>query len=522
MSDQTPSRDRVGRTRFNIVKNVTSNWAALFTNIAVSFFLAPFIVQSLGNVFYGVWTLVMQFTGYMWLFDLGVRESVIKYVAQYEAAKKQEEVGVTVNAALFLYTFIAALTMAVVAGLAYAMPYFFNIPPNSVGTARIALLLTGASIAQGFVANVFVGVLMGLQRFYLVSRLGIVFSLIRALLTVIALSAGHGIVALGVIHLTMNTLVSLIVFRYARIHLPYYSPRLVVPGREEFGRIAGYAKYVVANNIGEKLVFSTDALVVGIFLPISSLTYYAIGGSPVGYLRSMVLMMVSVMNPVSSALEARQDTQRLGTLFLGASKAAMLIGLPVCIGLIVLGGRFIGLWMGPQYSEVSGQILAILGASSLVGLPHFTIGSVLYGLGRHRIIALCRAAEAAVNLTLSILLVQRLGLVGVALGTLIPHVLVAGIVLPYLMARVLPIKLRDYYISAYLRPLLASGLFVLACLAIERFAAPQSLPAFGALVATALVVYVVPCWMIALTGAERGAILARARAQLENRRARSM
>ena len=83
------------------LKNVTSNWASLGTGILVSFFLAPFVVHSLGNVYYGIWALISDFTGYLWLLDFGVRESVIKFVAQYHASDRRDELVATVNGALF-------------------------------------------------------------------------------------------------------------------------------------------------------------------------------------------------------------------------------------------------------------------------------------------------------------------------------------------------------------------------------------------------------------------------------------
>src|SRR5512134_674446 len=89
-----------------VVKNITSTWASLLANVLVSFFLTPFIVGSLGNVYYGIWALVTQFTGYLWLFDFGVRESVIKYVAQYHASGEREELSSTVQGAVSLYVWI--------------------------------------------------------------------------------------------------------------------------------------------------------------------------------------------------------------------------------------------------------------------------------------------------------------------------------------------------------------------------------------------------------------------------------
>ncbi len=363
--NEAQTQQRAGRLQTSIVKNVTSNWASLGTNILVSFFLAPFVVHSLGNTYYGIWALISEFTGYLWLLDFGVRESVIKFVAQYHASDNRDELVETVNGALCLYGAVAALTLVAVAIMTFALPFIFNIPPDSVGTARMALLLTGTQIALSFVFNVFVGVLMGLQRFYLVSRLGILFSLVRAVLTVTVLWAGQGIVALAAINLGVSTIVNLVVFRYARIHLPYYVPRLSVPARERVRQIVGYAKYVVAHNIGEKVVFATDTVVIGVFLPVSMLTFWAIPGSLVRYLRSMMLMMAAVLNPLSSDLEARQDSARLRALFLGASKAAVLIGMPICVGFIVLGTRFVGLWMGPSFASLSGRVLVILGVAQL-------------------------------------------------------------------------------------------------------------------------------------------------------------
>ena len=498
-----------GRLKANILKNVTSNWMALSTNILLSFFMAPFIVRSLGNVYYGIWVLLSQFTGYLWLFDFGVRESVIKYVAQYQANERYEELGATVNAALFLYSGIASLTLLATVAMSLALPYLFNIPTESVTDARWTLLCTGASVAQGFVFNVFVGVLMGLQRWYLVSRMGVLFSLVRAALIVIALSAGHRIVALAAIQLTVSTVGNLMVLWLAWRSLPEYKPRLVLPRREEITKVFGYSKYVLGNNIGEKVVFGTDGVVIGAFLPIATLTYYSIAGSLAGYLRMFMVTMAAVLNPVSSALEAKQDTERLATLFFQASKTSVILGLPVCIGFIILGSRFIGLWMGPSFALISGRVLVILAIATLFGLPHYCISMVLYGLGRHRIMAQWRAVEAVMNIVLSVTLVQSLGLIGVALGTLCPHVLIAAGVLPYKMAGVMNFRLRNYYVSIYGRPFLASLPFAGACYVIDTMVSPGSLVTFFPSVAMALAVYVTPCWFLALSAVERRAILAR-------------
>jgi O-antigen/teichoic acid export membrane protein len=216
--------------------------------------------------------------------------------------------------------------------------------------------------------------------------------------------------------------------------------------------------------------------------------------------------MASVVNPMSSALDSTRDRAQLRGLFLTAAKASVIFGLPVCIGFIVLGERFIRIWMGPAFGPMAGQVLLVLGVAHLVGLPYYTISNVLYGLAQPRVVARARVVEGVANLALSIILVQYLGVIGVAIGTLVPHVAIAAFFLPSLMPRLMSVGLWEYYVSTYGRPLVASVPFWAVCVAIERYVQPASLVTFLATVSAGLVTYALPCWFIALDADERLAI----------------
>ena len=498
----------------NIFRNVTSNWFGIVVNIALSFFLAPLTVNALGNIYYGIWTLLMQFTGYLWLFDFGVRESVIKYVAQHHAADEHEQLGRTVHTAVSLYSVVALVTLLASAGLAAALPYVFNIPPDAVSTARWTTILAGATVAQGFVFNVFVGVLMGLQRFYVMAQIGVVFGVIRAVIVAALLLNGYGLLSLALVQFGMTLASNLLVYRLAIAQLPYLSVRLVVPTREDAGRLLHYGKYVLISNIGDKIVFATDSLVIGMFMPISALTYFAIGGSLIDYFRSFITSMASILNPLSSSLDARKQSDTVATVVLTGTKSAMLIGLPVCIGFIFLGRSFIGLWMGPEYAEPAGAVLAVLAVGHMIGLPYYSISGVLYGLGKHRIIAHTRLFEGAANLILSIALVRSYGLVGVAIGTVIPHIIVVAGVLPAMLPSFVPLQRAVYYRNTYLRTFAAAAPFALACYYVASVVRPDTYVTFFASVAFALGCYAIPCWFVGLTRAERGFLSASVRRRL--------
>lgn len=495
----TPAR----RPFEGIFRNITSNWAALIVNTVLSFVIAPIVVNHLGSVYYGIWTLLMQFTGYLWLFDFGVRESVIKYVAQYHASGERDKLQATVQTAVSVYAVVSALGLVAVGAISWALPVLFNLPPEAVPAARIAAFLTGTTVAQSFLANVFAGVLMGLQRFYLVARVSVLFSVARSVLIYVLLTHGYGIIALSVVQFAMSLISNGWVYRLCRVHLPDVSFGIIRPARDEVKKLLTYGQYVLIANIGDKIIFATDALVIGIFLPIAALTPYAVAGTLIGHLRSFITSMASVFNPLTSSLEASRDKAALAQVVEGGCKAAMLLGLPVCIGLIMLGERFISLWMGPVYAAEASTVLTLLAIGHIVGLPYYTISGVLYGLGEHRIVAWSRIVEGAANLTLSVILIRTYGLAGVAIGTSIPHMLVVGGLLPLALPRFFPIKLGHYYRTIYLRPLLASLPFVGACWLVVHGLDPRNLVTFFAGGLLSLVAYVVPCWAVALSPSER-------------------
>jgi O-antigen/teichoic acid export membrane protein len=504
MSSVSTLPGKPSRGPFSLVlRNVTSSWAVLLVNTIISFVLAPLVVRHLGSVYYGVWSLLMQFTGYLWLFDFGVRESVIKYVAQYRASGEHQKLESTVRTAISVYAVIALLALAAVGLMVGVLPFVFNIPPDAVRTARIAAFVTGANVAQSFLTNVFVGMLMGLQRIYLVSQVGVLFSVVRAVGTYLLLVNGYGIVGLSLLHLALSLSNASLVVWLCHVHLPEVPLRPIRPTREEVTKLFNYGKYVLLANIGDKFVFATDALVIGMFLPIASLTPYAIAGTLIGHMRSVVMAMASIFNPLTSHLRAGGDETALQIVLRSGAKAAMTVGLPLCIGFIMLGERFVMLWMGPTHAPMASRVMMALAAGYIIGLPYYTISGILYGLGAHRTVAILRIVEGAMNLVLSVTLVNTIGLIGVAIGTAIPHMIVVGWVLPRALPNIFPVDLREYYRTVYGRTLLAAVPFALVCWTIRDIVQPPNLPSFFLWGLASLVTYVVPVWLITLTDDER-------------------
>lgn len=445
-----------------IIKNVLSNWTGLIINICISFFLAPFVVHKLGNTYYGIWVIMMQFTGYLYLLDFGIRESIIRYVSKFEAVKNVRELNETISAGIVLYTLIGLLCLLFSLLLAWVFPYLFGIDNQDNFLARVVVIICGMTIAQALAFNVFIGIVMGLQRYDVLNGIGVVLALLRTACIVLLLSLGYTLLAMALIQLLFALLNNIAIALYAvrtlrrkEIALSFVrsSWRDRVP---IFKTLYNYSIHVVVNNLGQKVIFYTDALVIGLFVSASAVTFYAIAGNLIEYLRRLILLANSVLNPAISELESKAETGQIQELLIQGCKFSVLVALPICITYGVMGRSFIGLWMGSEYAQPSGDVLFILTLSTLMSLPQNTISNVLYGTSNHHMIAKLRTYEAVANLALSLVLVRFFGIVGVALGTAVPQVVIMGILLPLMVARVIGFSLSRYCREVYLLPCAAS------------------------------------------------------------------
>lgn len=497
----------------SILRGIMSNWAALGLTIVTSFFLSPFVVNKLGSVYYGIWALTLQFTSYLHLLDFGVRESVVRYTAKYCARKQPAQLNAVLSTAALTYLPIIVICLLITGAAVWLVPGPFKIEPEYHAETRWAVLFTGLTIAQWFFFNIFLGVLQGLRRYDLANGLEMGMQLLRVGLIVGLLSMGYGLVGLASIQFSSSLVTGLVITVMAMRLLKQRGMKLrpaLPKGRRLPAltrRILGYGFYSFVNSIAQKIVFTSDVLIVGMTMAIQSVTFYSIAATLTQYLKMLVGASARVFLPVSSELQASGRGNELSKLFLAGAKMNVLIAMPIALTLAILGAQFVGLWMGPRFADPVATVLPILAFTQILSSPHNVVTNILYGISRHAALAWLRLAEAAIMVVLTVMLARWLGLRGVALGQAIPHVVLVMIVLPYLLRSVLGLPVSRYLAGVYLRPLLAGIPFALGAWWVHINIQLGSLIEFAVALALLLAIYVPSVYAIGLTAEERKMVL---------------
>ena len=437
-----------------ILRNIFSNWLGYIVASVVAIFLSPFIVHRLGNTGYGMWTLVLSLTGYFGLLDFGVRSSVGRFVSRYVALEDTQNVSRTVSNAIAILGCGSVLTALATIGMTVALPSF-RLDPQLLASARIALVLAGLNIAVALPMGVFGGVLVALERFDILSRAGIVASLVQAGLVVVFLKLGYGIVTLAAIALLVTASQYIFVASYAKASYPALRLSWRLVSTAGWKEMLGFSAYRFIYIIANQLIFYTDTVVIGAFLGAAFITPYAIAGSLIIRGRDVVGLATDTLYPTASRMDGLNDRTGLKNLHFMGTTLALLLGLPICLGFVFLGKQFMTLWMGNDY-VFSATILAVLTIPQFTSIPQHSSVLVLASMARHKALAYMVLAEGIANLALSIFLVRRMGIIGVAWGTVIPHFINTGIVIPLYTLRILNISVSEYLRRAFLRPVLCA------------------------------------------------------------------
>jgi len=452
--------------KIRALKNVASNWAGLAVNIAVGFFLSPFILHHLGDEAFGLWVLIFSITGYYGIFDFGIRSSLIRYVSKFQAIGDKEQLARLINTSLFTYSCLALVLMApTVLGSIY-VDRLFHIPSNFLKDGRILFFMVGTSLALGFPLGISGGILEGLQRFYILNWTNIAALLVRAVLIIYVLRHGLGLLSVALITVSLPLIASAVrgIVAHRLLAVPYGWKYV---NRESFRQVANYGSYTFVIIIAFQLRFKTDAVVIGSFLSAAAITHFSIGARLVDYGGNVVTSLANIFTPMSSHFDATGDHAQLRKIFVSGNRACALVMFPIVVVLVVMGKSVIEAWVGRQYVS-SYTVLLILLIPSALYESQSTSTRILLGMSLHKTLAYIVLMEGVANLILSIALVRPLGIVGDAIGTAIPLLCTALFFLPRHMCRHMGISVRRFLIEAYFYPTVLCVPMIFVLLLVQR------------------------------------------------------
>ena len=501
-----------------LVLNTLANYGLSITRFFTQIILTRVLFLNLGQVSYGFWALLWSVFGYSLLLDFGFGTSVQKYTAEAAVTKDFKNYNQQLSTVITTYGFMAIIIIITTLGLAQVLDKLFIFPDGTdIGYFKTVFIFFGIGASLTFPSGAFTEILRGLNKIYLRNLVNFVTLILNFVGILIIFKLGYGLLELAIfsvlINITSNFLMAVFCFRL----LPdmRISPRLFrFDMLKEVISFSLFAYLIMFANI---IIFKTDQIVLGIMLGVTAVTIYQVASRFANLLLQFTTQFQESLTPIAAGLFKDGQVDRLRRIMFNSNRIIAVITTVLFMILTTLIRPILLIWLDispddPQYADSYPSIIAIvyLLNISMFLLLLFRSGStkVLLMTGFHKFLSYVAVFESLMNVGFSILFIKLIGVVGVAVGTLIPNVILGLFFIFPKAAQFTKISVIDTIKRIYL-PLAIVSIPSFIFLTFVNTKIPLQSWNFLTLVWVSIVtaiLYFIPAWFLMANSDERNSI----------------
>jgi len=413
----------VGQQRYRrIIHSTVAAAIARGVNLVVSFVSVPLAVGYLGRDRYGVWVTISSVLVFLSFADLGLGGSLLNALSDAYGREDRVAAKRYVSSAFWLLCVIALVLWIPFAGAHrwIAAELFSGSNSGSIREESAAAILVAITIFfLNFPLNLYTQVLTAYQQRTFVNICAIIGSIgnLVAIIAVIAFKGGLVWLAVGYsgCGLLVSAIASLWLYCCAK---PWLKPSVHSVDLPLVRNLFGSGWMFLVTSIFWMVNLQTDNIIISHFLGPGEVTPYSISYRLLSYAVIFQSFAVVALWPAYTEAKARGDIIWIRRAFRANLIFSILSSLPLTIAFVVFGQQIIRWWAGesavPTFSllvwmAIWNLMLATVSAGSflLIAFSRLT-GMTIYG-----------TVTALVNLFLSVVLIQRWGVNGVVIASVL-------------------------------------------------------------------------------------------------------
>lgn len=396
------------------------SYISIIGSTAISLLYTPYMLKVLGANEHGLYSLVNSVVIYFTLMDLGFGNAIIRYSAKFIEQKNKEAEGKLLGMFFVIYLVIGLIVFILGIILTHNVDFIFrrNFTREELEVTKTLLILATVNISISFIFKIFNASIQAHERFIFARLSYLLKHLINPILMIVILLLGYKSIGMMVGVLILNIV-------FSALEVGYFFRKIKVKLIISFNNlsllkeISIYSFYIFLNIIVERINWSSDQIILGIFLGPATVSIYAIAAYINTYYRSLATVISSMFLPETTKMvERKASNEEFTETFVKVGRIQFIILSLVLSGFIIFGDRFIILWAGSGY-EKSFLIAMLLIIPVTIPLIQDIGITIIQAKNLHKFRSITYLIVAILNIIISIPLVYYFDAIGAAIGTAI-------------------------------------------------------------------------------------------------------
>ncbi|MGY0391565.1 oligosaccharide flippase family protein [Bizionia sp. KMM 8389] len=423
------------------------------TNV-VGLLLTPYIIKSLGDSEYGLYTLLGSIIGYLSILDLGLNNAIIRYVSKYRAEgdAKGEENFLAIT--FLIYGVISLIIIGIGSVIYFQLSEIFkdSLTSYQIIEAKRMFIILIFNLAITLPGGAFTAVCNAHQQFVFPRVLKIIKYISRTLLVVSFLFYYPYALTLVWIDTILNVIVILITIFYVvktlklRVKMHQWSTPLVKD-------IFAYSVWIFLAAIVMRLQWNAGQMVLGVSENTIAVAVFGVGIMLGGYYGAFAGAINTLLLPKATQMSVNRNTST--DYNIAIQKVGRLNGYLLFLilsGFFVFGKEFISLWVGDTYEDSWEIAILVMLAMTLPLLQAFG-NSILEAKKKNRFRSLVGFVTVSIAVSIAVLLVPNYHFRGVIYPLFIALVF-NSLLMSWYYSKIFGFRLINFLSKVILRPVM--------------------------------------------------------------------
>ena len=428
------------RTR-NTIYNLLSDLLPQLIIAIISFFRVKIFLKFLGTEQLGIYQLYGQILMYLSLAELGLTSAVMYYLYKPISDKNYKKISSILSGVKKVFQFILLAMLVIGILLAFNIKFFVKDTDLSTPFLIMTFILTFLTNVLGYMTTPYVVMFDSSQEKYKYTLHIQILMIIRHILSIVLIILFKNLYLVLIVEVLFAIFQNIIIRWLFKKHYP----------NVKFTKERDYCFWkktrdIIPHKIGTLVANNIDVIIVSKFLGLTAVVIY----NCYYYVISTLANMINKIGTSSLASVGNlivTDNKKSYSVFLEYNSMLFFIATIICIPLSVMITPFVELWYGSDL--IVNNFTTILFVFILFyGIIRIVLNTFTGAAGLYKETLICTITEIIINLALSLILINYIGMAGLLLGTSISLVASEFIIKPEILNKnIFKDKIYKYYID---------------------------------------------------------------------------
>lgn len=401
------------------IKNIISSLLQQVITIICGLILPRAIIGTYGSNVNGLVSSITQFLAYITLLESGIGPVIKSVLYQPIANKNKNEVEKILKSAQKFFNVISYIFVVYLIALCFLYPTLVNTEFGTGYTISLILIISISTFAEYFIGMIYKLYLQAEQKTFITANIQSVTTILNTILCVVLIKFGANIQIVKLVSAFIFVLRPIIQNIYVKkkynINLKNVNEKYEL--KQKWDGLAQHIAAVIHNN--------TDITLLTIFTTTAEVSVYSVYLFVVKGVKNVVQALTGGIDASFGDMYAKNEQENLNKSFklyewFYFSVITIIFTCTLCLILPFVQVYTKGITDADYYRPIFAYLIVISEYMWAIRLPY---SSIILAVGHFRETQKGAWVEAITNIVISLVLVIKFGIIGVAIGTLIAMII---------------------------------------------------------------------------------------------------